>query len=229
VLVFVVFQQLGANESFTYAFSAVPREITTGNDIATTVTIQDPISGDVAATVPLQPTPIPVWLTLLTSMFMHGGIAHLLGNLLYLWIFGDNIEDELGHVGYTVFYLACGVLAGLAHVAATIAFDQNPLLPALGASGAISGVLGGYLVLHPRRRVRMLLFRVITDVPAVVAIGLWFAFQLVMGLGMLGSGSQAGGVAYGAHLGGFIAGVILIKLFARRGGRTGARLGAARR
>lgn len=199
VVVFVFFQQLGANERFTYAFSAVPLEITTGRDIAA---------------VPLQPTPIPVWLTLLTSMFMHGGIAHLLGNMLYLWIFGDNIEDELGRGRYAVFYLVCGVAAGLAHVAATTLLGQNPLLPALGASGAIAGVLGAYLVLHPHRRVRMLIGRAITQVPAIVAIGLWFVFQLVAGLGMLGAGSQAGGVAYGAHIGGFVAGVALIKLFA---------------
>ena len=216
VLVFVVFQQLGTNDKFTYAFSTVPQEITTGQDVATTVTIQDPVSGDVAATVPLQPTPIPVWLTLITSMFMHGGIAHLLGNMLYLWIFGDNIEDELGRGRYAIFYLLCGVAAGLAHVAATSLLDQNPLLPALGASGAISGVLGGYILLHPRRRVRMLIGRMVQEVPAIVAIGLWFVFQLVSGLGMLGAGSQAGGVAYGAHIGGFVAGVILIKLFARR-------------
>lgn len=216
VVVFVFLQQLGTNERFTYAFSTVPREITSGKDVVTTVTIVDPVSGDVAATVPLQPTPIPVWLTLLTSMFMHGGIAHILGNMLYLYIFGDNIEDEIGRGRYAVFYLACGVLAGMAHVVTTVALGQNPLLPALGASGAISGVLGGYLLLHPKRRVRVLMFRTIQEVPAIVAIGLWFVFQLIAGLGMLGAGSQAGGVAYGAHIGGFLAGMALVKLFAGR-------------
>lgn len=214
VFVFVVFQGLGSNERFTYAFSTVPREIVTGQDVDTPVEIKDPVTGEVAGTVDLQPTPIPVYLTLLTSMFMHGGLAHLFGNLLYLWIFGDNLEDSLGHLRYLVFYLLCGLLAGLAHVFATVAFGGNPLLPALGASGAISGVLAGYLLLHPKRRVRVIVFRTIQEVPSIWAIGLWFVFQLVSGIGMLGSKSQAGGVAYAAHIGGFVAGFLLVKLFA---------------
>ena len=213
ILVFVFLQGMGANERFTYAFSTVPREIVTGEDVDTPVEIRDPVSGEVAATVDLQPTPIPVYLTLLTSMFMHGGFAHLFGNMLYLWIFGDNLEDSMGHLRYLLFYLACGIAAGLAHVFTTVAFGGNPLLPALGASGAISGVLAGYLVLHPRRRVRAIVMRTIQEIPAIWAIGIWFAFQLISGLGMLGSGSQAGGVAYGAHIGGFIAGLVLVKLF----------------
>ncbi|MFN2387271.1 MAG: rhomboid family intramembrane serine protease [Thermoanaerobaculia bacterium] len=213
--VFVFLQGLGTNERFTYAFSTVPAEIVTGRDVAERVLVRDPVSGDAVGEFQLEPTPIPVYLTLLTSMFMHGGLAHLFGNMLYLWIFGDNIEDELGHGRYLIFYLATGVLAGLAHVATSSIFQGNPYIPALGASGAISGVLGGYMVLHPRRKVRMLIFRMVQEVPAIWAIGLWFAFQLISGLGMLGSGSQAGGVAYGAHIGGFIAGVVLIKLFAR--------------
>ena len=151
-------------------------------------------------------------------MFMHGGIAHIAGNMLFLWIFGDNIEDRLGHVRYVIFYLLCGLLASLAHVFATAAFaagQQDMLVPSLGASGAISGVLGGYILLHPTRRVTVLLFRFFTQVPAYVAIGLWFLFQLISGLGMLGGGSQTGGVAYAAHIGGFIAGLVLIKLFDR--------------
>ena len=214
VLVFVLFQRLGTNERFTYAFATVPQEIVTGDDLDRPIIVRDPLSGDVAGTVPLQPTPIPVYLTLLTSMFMHGGLAHIFGNMLYLWIFGDNIEDRLGHGRYLAFYLLCGILAGLAHVLVTVVLKQNPLLPALGASGAISGVLGGYMVLHPKRRVRVLMMRTIQEVPAIVAIGFWFLFQLVSGLGMLGGGAQAGGVAYGAHIGGFLAGVGLIKLFA---------------
>ena len=214
IAVFVFLQGLGSNERFTYAFSTVPVEITTGKDVAETVLVRDPVSGDAVGEFQLEPTPIPVYLTLLTSMFMHGGLAHLFGNMLYLWIFGDNIEDELGHGRYLIFYLATGVLAGLAHVATSSLFHGNPYIPALGASGAISGVLGGYMVLHPRRKVRMLIFRFIQEVPAIWAIGLWFAFQLISGLGMLGAGSQAGGVAYGAHISGFIAGVVLIKLFA---------------
>jgi membrane associated rhomboid family serine protease len=165
----------------------------------------------------LQKTPIPVYLTLITSMFMHGGIAHIFGNMLFLWIFGDNIEDRLGHLRYAIFYLVCGILAGLAHVISTAAFagenQASLLIPSLGASGAISGVLGGYILLFPTRRVTVLLSYFVTQVPAFIAIGLWFVFQLISGLGMLGSGSAAGGVAYAAHIGGFIAGLALIKVF----------------
>jgi membrane associated rhomboid family serine protease len=214
IAVFVLLQGLGTNERFTYAFSTVPREIVTGRDVSQPVTVRDPVSGEVAGTFDLQPTPIPVYLTLLTSMFMHGGIAHIFGNMLYLWIFGDNLEDSLGHLRYLIFYLTCGLIAGLSHVFATVAFGGNPLLPALGASGAISGVLAGYVVLHPHRRVRMIVFRTIQEVPSIWAIGIWFVFQLISGLGMLGSGSQAGGVAYAAHIGGFIAGLVLVKFFA---------------
>jgi membrane associated rhomboid family serine protease len=214
IAVFVLLQGLGSNERFTYAFSTVPAEIITGRDVAESVTIKDPVSGEVAGTVELGPTPIPVYLTLLTSMFMHGGLAHIFGNLLYLWIFGDNLEDSMGHLRYLLFYLTCGIVAGLAHVFATTAFGGNPYLPALGASGAISGVLAGYLVLHPKRRVRVIMLRTIQEVPSIWAIGIWFVFQLVSGIGMLGSKSQAGGVAYAAHIGGFIAGLVLVKFFA---------------
>jgi len=213
VLVFVLLQGLGTNEKFTYAFSTVPQEIITGRDIGSPVRIVDPLSG-ASAMIDLQPTPVSVYLTLLTSMFMHGDIAHLLGNMLFLWIFGDNVEDDLGHVRYLIFYLVCGILASLAHVFSTVAFGGNPYIPSLGASGAISGVLGAYLVLHPQRRVQVIMMRVLTDVPAIVAIGLWFLFQLISGLGLLGGGTQVGGVAYAAHIGGFIAGVALVKLFA---------------
>ncbi len=216
IFVFVVLQQLGSDTEFTYSFSTVPQEIVTGEDIVTGGrTIDYPGYGEV--TIPgLGPTPGSVYLTLFTSMFMHGGIAHIAGNMLFLWIFGDNIEDRLGHVKYILFYLLCGVLASLAHVFTTAAFasqEAGMLVPSLGASGAISGVLGGYILLHPSRRVTVLLFRFFTEVPAWVAIGIWFAFQLVSGLGMLGGGSEQGGVAYGAHIGGFIAGLALIKLF----------------
>jgi membrane associated rhomboid family serine protease len=214
VAVFVFLQGLGSNERFTYAFSTVPREIVTGRDVAEPVTIKDPVSGEVAGTVNLEPTPIPVYLTLLTSMFMHGGIAHIFGNMLYLWIFGDNIENTLGRGRYLSFYLVCGVIASLAHVFTTAATHGDMLVPSLGASGAISGVLGGYSLLFPGRRVRMMMGRGTTEMPAWVAIGMWFLFQVVAGMGLLGGGSQAGGVAYGAHVGGFIAGLLLVKLFA---------------
>jgi len=217
ILVFVFLQQLGTNDKFTYAFSTVPEEIRTGRDIRTADrVVEEPVTGQQLLLPGLQPTPFSVYLTLIISMFMHGGIAHIAGNMLFLWIFGDNVEDRLGHVRYLIFYLLTGVLASLAHVLSTVMFavDQSSLLvPSLGASGAISGVLGAYLVLHPKRRVTVILFRFLTDVPAYVAVGIWFAFQLISGLGMLGGGSQQGGVAYAAHIGGFIAGVALVKVF----------------
>jgi membrane associated rhomboid family serine protease len=145
-------------------------------------------------------------------MFMHGSIAHLFGNMLYLWIFGDNLENALGRPRYLVFYVVTGFAASMAHVLTTVAFGGNTMVPSLGASGAISGVLGGYIVLFPKRRVRVLLLNMLTEVPAIVAIGLWFLFQIISGVGMLGG--EGGGVAYGAHIGGFIAGLVLIKLFA---------------
>lgn len=217
IFVFIVLQGLGSNDQFTYAFSTVPLEITSGNDIVTpSRVLEHPITGQRVLLPGLGETPLSVYLTLFTSMFMHGGIAHLGGNMLFLWIFGDNIEDRLGHVRYIIFYLLCGVIASLAHVFTTAAFasdDSSMLIPSLGASGAISGVMGGYLLLHPSRRVTVLLFRFFTQVPAYVAIGIWFAFQLISGLGLLGGGSQQGGVAYAAHIGGFVAGLVLIKLF----------------
>ena len=217
IFVFVVLQQLGSNEQFTYSFSTVPLEIIRGTDIVTpSRVLEHPITGQRVMVPGLGETPGSVYFTLFTSMFMHGGIAHIAGNMLFLWIFGDNIEDRLGHLRYAIFYLLCGVIASLAHVFTTAAFasDQSSLLvPSLGASGAISGVLGGYILLHPSRRVTVILFRFLTQVPAYVAIGIWFAFQLISGLGMFGGGSQTGGVAYAAHIGGFIAGLVLIKLF----------------
>ncbi|MGH2574610.1 MAG: rhomboid family intramembrane serine protease [Ignavibacteria bacterium] len=214
VLVFVFLQHLGTNEKFTFTFSCVPEEIVTGKDLVTKdQKVQDPITGDTYIQPGLQKTPGSVYFTLITSIFMHGGIAHIFGNMLFLFIFGDNLENRLGHFRYFIFYMVCGVLASLAHVIATVVFGQNPLIPSLGASGAISGVLGGYIVLFPKNRVRVLIFRYITEVPAFVALGMWFAFQLISGLGMLGAGSQEGGVAYAAHIGGFAAGLVLIKFF----------------
>ena len=215
IFVFVVLQGLGGNDQFTYSFSTVPAEILQGRDIVTPARAVE-YMGQRVLIPGLGPTPGSVYFTLFTSMFMHGGLAHIGGNMLFLWIFGDNIEDRLGHVKYLIFYLLCGVIASLAHVFTTGVFatSENALLvPSLGASGAISGVLGGYMLLHPKRRVTVILFRFLTDVPAYVAIGIWFAFQLISGLGMLGGGSQQGGVAYAAHIGGFIAGLVLIKFF----------------
>jgi len=215
IFVFVVLQGLGSNDQFTYSFSTVPAEILQGHDIVTPARVVQ-YMGQRMVIPGLGPTPGSVYFTLFTSMFMHGGFMHLAGNMLFLWIFGDNIEDRLGHVKYLIFYLLCGVIASLAHVFTTGVFASSEsalLVPSLGASGAISGVLGGYILLHPKRRVTVILFRFLTDVPAYVAIGIWFAFQLISGLGMFGGGSQSGGVAYAAHVGGFLAGLVLIKFF----------------
>lgn len=195
ILVFIFLQGMGGNEKFTYAFSTVPAEILTGKDIAAGV---------------LEPTPIPVYFTLITSMFMHGGWAHLLGNMLFLWVFGDNIENRIGHIRYLIFYLVCGIIASLSHVFVS---GSDSLTPSLGASGAISGVLGGYLLLFPSRRVRVIMGRGITTVPAFVALGIWIVFQVISQMGVLGGDQGGGGVAYAAHIGGFVAGLALIKLF----------------
>jgi membrane associated rhomboid family serine protease len=213
ILVFFFLQGMGGNLPFTYSFSTVPQEILTGTDVVTQESIaSDPATGERYRVPGLGVTPLSVYLTLLTSMFMHGGLMHLLGNMLYLHIFGDNIENLMGHLRYLIFYLTCGVLASLAHVFASAALGADLLVPSLGASGAISGVLGGYFLLFPKRRVRVLIFRFVSEVPALVAIGVWFAFQLISSLGMF-SGGSGGGVAYGAHIGGFIAGLVLVKLF----------------
>jgi membrane associated rhomboid family serine protease len=195
ILVFVFLQGMGGNEKFTYAFSTVPAEILTGKDIATGV---------------LEPTPVPVYFTLITSMFMHGGWAHLLGNMLFLWVFGDNIENRIGHMRYLIFYLVCGIIASLSHVFVS---GSDSLTPSLGASGAISGVLGGYLLLFPSRRVRVIMGYGVSTVPAFVALGIWIVFQVISQMGVLGGDQGGGGVAYAAHIGGFIAGLLLIKLF----------------
>ena len=222
VLVWIFPQGMGQGIDFTYAFSAVPQEIVSGQDVASQDRIvTDPSTGQRYRTPGLRPTPIPVYLTLITAMFMHGSWLHLLGNMLYLYIFGDNLEDVMGRGRYLLFYLVCGVLAGLAHVFTSVAIDSGMLTPSLGASGAISGVLGGYILLFPRRRVRVIMFRILMTVPATVAIGVWFLFQLVSSLGYLGGAST--GVAYGAHIGGFIAGLILVRLFASGGQARGYR------
>jgi membrane associated rhomboid family serine protease len=210
ILVFFLFQGMGSNMGFTYAFSTVPSEILTGNDMITadrSVIVQ----GQSYMVPGLQPTPIPVYLTMITSMFMHGGFGHLFGNMLFLWIFGDNIENRLGHTRYLLFYLICGILASLSHVFASYFMGMDLDTPSLGASGAISGIMGAYLILFPRRRVMVWILRAVVPVPAMVSLGIWIALQVVSGLGMLGG--QSDGVAYAAHIGGFLAGMLLVKFF----------------
>ncbi len=213
VAVFVLLQGMGSNDAFTLAYSTVPAEIVSGKDIVTDdrVVQVSTTEGPREVLVPgLKKTPIPVYLTLLTGVFMHGGIAHLLGNMWFLWIFGDNVEDDLGHGRYIGFYLLCGLLASLAHVVLNTSGDSSRI-PSLGASGAISGVMGAYLLMHPHRTVTVLLFRIITQVPGYVAVGMWFLFQVISSLGVLGGASS--GIAYGAHIGGFVAGAALAKPF----------------
>ncbi len=152
------------------------------------------------------------FVTILTSMFMHAGWMHLLGNMLYLWIFGDNVEDRMGHLRFLLFYLLCGIVATMAQYL----FMANSNIPNLGASGAIAGVLGSYLLLFPRGRVYMLILRVVTPVPAWVALGFWILIQLVSGAGSLADAGASGGVAYMAHIGGFFAGLLFTLPFRQR-------------
>jgi membrane associated rhomboid family serine protease len=149
------------------------------------------------------------FLTIFTSMFMHGGWMHLLGNMLYLWIFGDNVENRFGHLKFLIFYLLCGIAATVAQVA----FSANSSVPNLGASGAISGVLGAYILMFPKGQVRVLMGRGIATLPAFVVLGLWIVLQFFSGIGSITQSAETGGVAYMAHIGGFIAGLILAFIF----------------
>lgn len=157
---------------------------------------------------------LPPWMTAFTSMFLHGGWMHLIGNMLYLWIFGDNIEHALGHFRFVVFYTLCG----LAAVVAQGVIQPDSMIPMVGASGAISGVLGGYLMLYPRARILVLVFlgfyTQFVYLPALLMLGLWFGTQLLNSV--LTVNTEGGGVAFAAHVGGFIAGLILVPFFKRR-------------
>jgi membrane associated rhomboid family serine protease len=157
------------------------------------------------------------FLTIFTSMFMHAGWLHLGGNMLYLWVFGDNVEDRFGQIKFIIFYLLCGIAATFAQ----LAFSIGSNIPNLGASGAIAGVLGAYLVMFPQGRVRVLMGRGIIPMPALVVIGLWFVLQFFSGIGSIANTADTGGVAYMAHIGGFIAGFALTFLL---GGNSAPRL-----
>jgi membrane associated rhomboid family serine protease len=151
-------------------------------------------------------------LPLFISMFLHSGFAHILGNMLFLWIFGDNVEDYFGHVAYLFFYLGCGIGSGLLH----IFFNFHSSLPALGASGAISGVMGAYVMLYPRAQILTLVFIFLIPLPAVLILGGWFLMQFLSAVGTLGSTTTSGGVAWWAHVGGFLMGVFITRLTLRR-------------
>ena len=159
--------------------------------------------------------PAADFLTLFTSMFMHGGWAHLGGNMLYLWIFGDNVEDRFGPIKFLVFYLLCGIAATFAQ----LAFNMGSNVLNLGASGAIAGVLGSYILMFPQQQVRVLMGRSVIPVPALIVIGGWIVLQFFSGIGSIANTTDTGGVAYMAHVGGFIAGFVLTFLF--RGNPSG--------
>jgi membrane associated rhomboid family serine protease len=179
-----------ALQAFIQAWGVVPHEYVVRHDLPPTI-------------------PVPFWSTLFTSMFLHAGWMHLGGNMLYLWIFGDNLERVMGHGRFLVFYLICGIAAGVAQIVASGASN----IPSLGASGAISGVLGGYILLFPNNRVRVLTRGGIASVPALVVLGLWIVIQLISGVGsIVASAAESGGVAYMAHIGGFVAGLLLVKV-----------------
>ena len=157
------------------------------------------------------------FLTLFTAMFMHAGWVHLGGNMLYLWIFGDNVEDRFGHIKFIIFYLLCGLAATFAQ----LAFSAGSNVPNLGASGAIAGVLGAYILMFPQGKVKVLMGRGVVPMPALVVIGLWIVLQFFSGIGSIANTAETGGVAYMAHIGGFIAGFALTFLFrGSRGAQT---------
>jgi membrane associated rhomboid family serine protease len=198
VLVFFYQLSLGAKGGriFIYQYGAIPAVITGGE------------------TLPQQLQAIPVQLTIFTSMFLHGGWAHLIGNMWYLWIFGDNVEEAMGHFRYLIFYLISGLLASMSHIIS----GTGSVLPSIGASGAISGVLGAYLLLYPRAQILTFIFlgffiRLIY-IPAGFVLGFWFVLQLLGG--SMAGGQDAGGVAFWAHIGGFVAGLVLVNLFRKR-------------
>lgn len=197
VLVFIYELILGPQlEGFVQSWAIIPYEITHGVD--------------------LPPASIqPIYLTLITAMFLHGGIVHIAGNMLFLWIFGNNIEDAMGSLRFIVFYLLCGLVAAFAQ----IAVGPNSDIPNIGASGAIAGVLGAYLLLFPRAEVQTLVFLGffvrLVRLSALLFLGLWFVLQLFSGVAGLGM-EATGGVAWFAHIGGFIAGIVLINIFRRR-------------
>ena len=182
---------LGAQKAFVFAYGTVPAKIPAL------------LAGHGSVQLALEP--------LFTSMFLHGGLMHLLGNMLFLYIFGDNIEDHFGHIGYLLFYVVCGVGSGLVHVL----FNLNSPIPAIGASGAISGVMGAYILLFPRAKILTFFFIFLIPVPAFLILGYWFVFQFLEAIGGLG-GDPTGGVAVWAHVGGFLIGMLITVIVGHR-------------
>ena len=184
---------MASGEAFVYQYGAIPAVVFA------------------YAEIPVEFGAVSPYTSLITSMFLHGGWMHLIGNMLYLWIFGNNIEDVMGHGRFLIFYALCGIVAALSHAAT----DPLSVIPMVGASGAISGVLGAYLLLYPRARVLVFIplgfISQMIYVPAAIVLGLWFVIQVVSG-GM-SLGAEGGGVAFFAHIGGFVAGIVLIGFF----------------
>ena len=192
VVFFLELSSKGGFENSIFQYGAIPSEVTSGIELTSRFSF-----------------PIP--LTLFTSMFMHGGLFHLGGNMLYLWIFGDNMEDKLGHIRFFFFYIICGIVASLTHILTS----PNSEVPMIGASGAIAGVLGAYFIRFPQAQIWTLVFfgffiRVVR-IPALLVLGFWFILQLLYGLPSLGS-QVGGGTAWFAHIGGFLAGIVLFKI-----------------
>jgi membrane associated rhomboid family serine protease len=217
IAAFLIQQQEG--EDFTLALAATPYEITHNEDLdegvpkVVNVMVRDrfgrvhPAQRQVE--IPHVRCPIPVRWTLLTSMFLHGSWMHLIGNMLYLWIVGDNVEEVLGSVRYLIAYLLCGLVGALFQ----IMVNPDSITPTLGASGAIAGIMGAYVVWFPHNQIRVLLFQFITVLPAVIVIGGWIVLQLVSGAGSLKGTGDGGGVAYLAHVGGALTGIVVAILF----------------
>jgi membrane associated rhomboid family serine protease len=186
--------RVAAADAFIMQYGFVPAEFSSGHDLPPTLAL-------------------PIWLTLLTSMFLHGGLLHVLGNMLYLWVFGDNVEGAMGRGRFLAFYVLCGMVAGLAQ----LALNPHSDLPLVGASGAIAGALGAYFMLFPTSRILtvlpILFFIRLVSIPAVIVLGIWFLLQVVNSAVFAGAG---GGVAWLAHIGGFVAGALLVIPFRRR-------------
>jgi len=190
-------------EILFYQFGMIPDELAHGADYGALVTPAGTF--DIA-------TPIPAWATLFTSMFLHADWLHFAVNMLFLWVFGDNVEDRFGHFKYLLFYLAAGVAASWLQ----IAVEPSSQIPTIGASGAIAGVLGAYLLLFPFSRIRTVVFFfiiTIVRIPAFLLLGLWFLLQFISGVGSLGPSTQTGGVAYWAHMGGFLVGMAVVVVY----------------
>ncbi len=191
----VSYVRISPRDAFVFAYGFVPGEFLSGNDLPPTINL-------------------PLWITLFSSMFLHGGLLHLLGNMLYLWIFGDNVEDAMGHGRFLLFYLLCGLIA----TASQMAISPHSPVPQIGASGAIAGVLAAYFMLFPFSRVLTLIpiffFVRLIAIPAVFLLGIWFLFQVISGATAT---AASGGIAFFAHIGGFVAGGFLVFIFRRRG------------